>query len=252
LRFEIWSTVECPVMANPKEVRLTMFPAHPCAYLPPREARSRGFACARMPGEVYQQLMDAGFRRSGLLVYQPACVGCRECRPLRVPVAGFIRSVSQRRTWKKNSDLVVTVAEPKATQEKYELYARYMRERHGREEDATAEAFATFLYESPVETLEMEYRDAAGKLVAVGICDRLERALSSVYFYYNPSEHRRGLGTYGVLWEIEYARARGLAFYYLGYWVRGCAAMEYKASFGPHEILGEDGLWREGMDRGVG
>ncbi len=123
-------------------------------------------------------------------------------------------------------------------------HQRYVREWHGKEEDATAEAFVSFLYESPVETMEMEYRDAAGRLIGVGVCDVSKESLSSVYFYFDPAEAKRGLGTFGVLWEMEFARRENIAWYYLGYWVAGCGAMKYKAGFGPHEILGEDGAWR--------
>jgi arginine-tRNA-protein transferase len=188
--------------------------------------------------------MEKGFRRSGVLIYQPTCVGCAECRSLRIAVETFRGSASQRRCWKRNSDLVVCVAKAQATAEKFELYARYVRQRHGREEDATPEAFIRFLYESPVETIEMEYRDGSGKLLGVGICDRADQALSSVYFYFDPSERRRGLGMYGILWEIEHARREKLPYYYLGYWINGCPTMHYKARFGPHELLGADGVWR--------
>ena len=39
-----------------------------------------------------------------------------------------------------------------------------------------------------------------------GARDRSDRALSSVYFYFDPDEHRRGLGTFGARYEIEHAR----------------------------------------------
>jgi len=106
------------------------------------------------------------------------------------------------------------------------------------------EEYERFLYESPVETIECCYRDAGGRLLAVGICDVCSRSLSSVYFYFDPDEKRRGLGTYGALYEIELARRTGIPWYYLGYWVQGCGAMEYKSRFRPYELLGTDGVWR--------
>jgi arginine-tRNA-protein transferase len=228
---------------NPRSIQLTLLPPHPCPYLPDRQARSAGFLASRISPEVYRGLMDAGFRRSGRLVYRPACVGCHECRAMRIAVDQFTPSKSQRRVWRRNQDLVVTVAPAAPSQEKYELYARYVRQWHGRDEDATERAFVEFLYDSPVFTYEMEYRDKGGKLLGVGICDVSETSLSSVYFYFEPTESKRALGTFGVLWEMEYARAHKLAWYYLGYWVNDCAAMAYKARFGPHEILGADGIW---------
>jgi arginine-tRNA-protein transferase len=198
-----------------------------------------------MPGEVYHRFMDAGFRRSGKLMYQPVCSGCRACVSLRVPVSTFAASKSQRRCWRKNQDLSITSGEPDATEEKFELYRRYATGWHGKpaqEEDW--ETFESFLYDSPVETVEFCYRDSSGKLLAVGICDVCEHSLSSVYFYHDPSEQKRGLGTFGALHEIETARASGIPHYYLGYWVAGCGAMQYKAHFRPCEVLEPDGVWR--------
>lgn len=234
-----------PSIASPRNIPLLMLPQHECSYLPDRIAQSRGFFCSRIPGAFYHELMDAGFRRSGRLIYQPACGACRACQPMRVPVERFQPSKSQRRSWRKNQDLIVTHAEPEPTQEKFDLYARYVRDRHGREEDATPEAFTSFLYESPVDTLEFCYRDATGRLLGVGICDVCTRSLSSVYFYFDPAQTRRGLGVFSALHEIEFARGQNIPYYYLGYWIEGCNTMHYKADYRPHEILQPDGVWRE-------
>ena len=74
---------------------------------------------------------------------------------------------------------------------------------------------------------------------------RIPQSLSSVYFYFDPEQAGRRLGTFSALWEIEWAREMNIPHYYLGYWVAGCGAMEYKASFRPCEALGTDGVWRE-------
>ena len=92
--------------------------------------------------------------------------------------------------------------------------------------------------------MEFLYRDTGGTLIGVGICDVCEESLSSVYFYFDPGERKRGLGTFSAMWEIAWAGEAGIPFYYLGYWVRGCGAMEYKANFRPCEVLGTDGVWR--------
>ena len=113
-------------MAEMREIKLTLLPTHPCPYLPGREARSEGFLVQRMSPEVYLGLMDVGFRRSGGLVYRPKCVGCTACRPLRVGVETFVATSSQRRVWRRNLDLSVRVAKPRATEEKFEMYATCM------------------------------------------------------------------------------------------------------------------------------
>src|SRR5258708_26834742 len=95
--------------------------------------------------------------------------------------------------------------------------------------------FERFLYESPVESLEFCYREPGGRLLAVGICDVGPESLSSVYFYFDPIDAGRSLGTFGVLCEIELAVKLQLPPYYLGYWVPHCGAMEYKSAFRPNE-----------------
>ncbi len=187
--------------------------------------------------------MDANFRRSGEIFYQPVCPGCRECVQMRVPTEGFAPSKSQRRTWRRNSDLRITFGPPVCTDEKFAVYRRYASARHGpREEDRRS--FEMFLYESPVQTIEGEYRDPRGKLLGVGICDFSRTSFSSVYFYFDPDESWRGLGTYSALVEIETARRAGIPWYYLGYWVANSKSMDYKRRFKPYELLGPDGVWR--------
>ena len=55
-----------------------------------------------------------------------------------------------------------------------------------------------------------------------------------------------------MLAEIDYAARLGIPYWYLGYWVRGCRAMEYKATFRPHELLHPDGVWRRGPESAGG
>jgi arginine-tRNA-protein transferase len=106
-------------------------------------------------------------------------------------------------------------------------------------------ALGEFLYNPVVTSLEFCYREKDGRLVAVGICDVLGDALSSVYCFYDTLEGRRGLGTYTALYELAYAKRQRLRYYYLGYFVSGCQAMRYKASFRPCELLDQAGTWRE-------
>lgn len=204
----------------------------------------RAIMTGRLAGETYHDFMNANFRRSGGMIYQPICAGCRSCQSLRVPVSTFKPSKSQRRCWRKNADLSVTVQSPAPTPQKYDLYCRYLAEWHERDDATSYSEFCDFLYASPVNTVEFEYRGPTGKLLGVGICDVSPESLSSVYFYFDPSERNRSLGTYAALRELEWAGGHQIHHYYLGYWVAGCAAMEYKASFQPNQILGTDGVWR--------
>ena len=232
-----------PAWPVPFHLDLPFEPEADCPYLPTRRTRYRAFAVDALPGHAYQQLMDAGFRRSGHLLYQPACCGCRSCVPIRVPVREFLPSASQRRCARRNADLILDIGRPFATVEKLNLYNRYNVEWHAGSA-LTLEEFIQAFYASCVDTIEFTYRAPNGELLAAGLCDVTPQALSSVYFYFAPGAAARGLGTYGILREIEFAAAQPIPYYYLGYWVAGCGAMSYKANFGPHQLLDSDGQWR--------
>jgi arginyl-tRNA--protein-N-Asp/Glu arginylyltransferase len=243
--------VDChfPAIPPPRHISLATLPDHPCAYLPGRLATDRAVWANFLPADLYQQFMDAGFRRSGKLLYQPACRGCRACLSIRVPVNEFRPDKSQRRCARRNADLIVTHGPPVCTPEKFDLYRKYLTGWHGRSSVGEIDGLESFLYDSPLTTtIEFEYRDAAGRLLAVGICDRCPSVLSSVYVYFDPDQARRGMGTFAALHELSYAAQAGLSHYYLGYWVHRCAAMEYKKNYRPHEVLDTDGIWRRKPD----
>lgn len=215
----------------------------PCNYLPGREARDELFLTRRLPGMLYHDLMDAGFRRSGQVFYRPACPACRECVPIRVPTAGFRPDKTQRRTLRRNADVELHVGEPRLTAAKIDLYNRFLSGRFGREAEG-ADELRQFLYSSPVDTLEFTYR-LGGELIAASILDVCEKSLSSVYTFFDPDHADRSPGTHTALVEIEWARAHDIPHYYLGFHVRGCGRMSYKSRFRPCELLGPDGVWHE-------
>ena len=237
--FSHWPSHPPPVLVN-----LHVSAPHPCSYFSDRESTTRALWASGIEPELYHQFMDAGFRRSGKIVYQPICTGCRRCVALRVPVGQFTPSKTQRRAWRANQDLGVTISEPEATEEKFEIYQRYRKSWHGAAETQGWNDYISFLYDSPVATAEICYRDRSGQLLGVGLCDVCANSVSTVYFYFDPAHAKRELGTFSALWELDWARRLHIPWYYLGFWVKGCGAMEYKSRFRPCELLGSDGVWR--------
>ncbi len=231
---------------------LPRLPARPCSYLPDRAARERGFLAERLDGELYHELMDRGFRRSGDLFYATDCGACRACTPLRVPVAEFAPSRSQRRTLRKNRDVEVQVRAPRFSTSTFELYCRYLAHRYperagdeDKEEDAAQ--FRERHYRAVVDTREVVY-SLHGETVAVSLVDVCSRSVSAVYHFYEPAHRDRSLGVFSVLAEIEWARSIGVPWYYLGYWVEGSRSMHYKADYRPHEVL-RSGQWQRVDER---
>jgi arginine-tRNA-protein transferase len=194
---------------------------------------------------LYSALSRHGFRRSGTHVYRPHCPGCQACVPVRVPVGTFAPRRVQRRVWRANRDLRVVPTPAAFSPVQFALYSRYVSARHprGGMDRVTPEQYLEFLASEWSDTTFSEFR-LAGDLVAVAVADRLDDGLSAVYTFYAPELARRSLGTYAVLWEIEEARRLGLAYLYLGFWVRESPRMRYKASFQPLEYF-HAGAWRD-------
>ncbi len=226
-------------------LRLFLTGPHPCSYLPGRLARNLVADPEAVDDALYSALARQGFRRSGEHVYRPRCPACRACQSLRIPVARFAPDRAQRRTWARNADLTVSRLEPLLREDHFALFQRYLAARHldGGMDDATPESYLGFIRSSWGRTFLAEFR-LERRLVAVAVVDVLGDGLSAVYTYYEPGLEARGLGTHAILWQIEEARARGLAHVYLGYWIAEAAKMRYKTRFRPCEVF-RDGEWRE-------
>lgn len=220
---------------------------HPCSYLPGREA-STLFVDPRAPleAQAFALLMRRGFRRSGDLVYRPHCADCKQCVPLRVDVAAFRPNRAQRRARTRNRDLVASWHAAEFSDEHFELYLRYQRNRHpgGGMDDPDPDRYRDFVMGAGVETRFIEFRTPdEGRLLCGAVVDPLPDGMSAVYTYFEPGFESRGLGTHAVLWQIEHLRARGLPWLYLGYWVKDSPKMAYKTLFRPAQGYAH-GRWR--------
>src|SRR5215813_10956908 len=182
-------------------------PAMRCPYLPHR-LETKLVTELSGPDAISQHdtLTDAGFRRSHHFVYKPLCDGCRACVPVRIRV----------------------------------------RHHDGDMADMDFDDYRAMVEESPVETAIVEFRDdsAEGRLVGACLVDWLSSGVSAVYSYFDPTDPRRGLGTYMILWLANAAAKRGLPYVYLGYWIADSSKMAYKRAFRPLEFFGPEG-WTE-------
>ena len=231
----------------------------PCPYLPGREERKVfTHIVGRRARELNEILTQGGFRRSQTIAYRPACETCRACVSVRVLVDEFRPTASMRRVLRENRDLVGAVAPNRPSSEQYSLFRRYLDARHGDGGmvDMTVLDYAMMVEDSHVETRLVEYRrrgpDTAingrgrGDVLAVCLTDVLGDGLSMVYSFYDPQEAERSLGTFMILDHIAQAKAMGLSYLYLGYWVEGSRKMDYKARFLPQERLMPAGWARVG------
>lgn len=196
--------------------------------------------------EEFGTRLAAGDRRQGRLLYRTACPSCNACEPLRLDVARFRPTKTQRRVLRRGDETIqVLLGPPTVDASRVALFNAH---KHGRdlandEPHTDAEAFRSFLGDTCCETFEMRYmKDDA--LLGVAVVDRAEDALSAVYFYWDPALSSSSPGTYSILKQVELCQRLGLRYLYLGLFIGACEAMSYKARFLPHERL-IDGSWRE-------
>lgn len=212
---------------------------HDCSYLPEQQATTLFLDPSQpMDVHVYADLSEMGFRRSGDHLYRPHCQQCSACVPARIPAARFIPNRQQRRILKRNAALEVTAARPAFTEEYFDLYRRYIEQRHadGDMYPPSREQFSTFLVRDLPFCWFYEFR-LQGRLLAIAVCDLLPNGLSAVYTFYEPEEERRSLGRYAILWQIGETLRRNLDAVYLGYWIKNCQKMSYKTQYRPIELL---------------
>jgi arginyl-tRNA--protein-N-Asp/Glu arginylyltransferase len=231
-----------------------------CSYLAEETAALEYKYLLDVEPDELEAMLARGWRRFGLSYFRPACASCDACVSLRVPVATFAPTRSQRRAAKSCASLRCEIGDVRVDRERLELYAAW----HGdRERDRGWEPMPLdrkdytneFAFPHP-SAREIAYYDDAPpegggpRLVGVGLCDELPRAWSAIYFFYDPAYAPRSPGVFHVLNLVELARAQGKEHVYLGYRIEACLSMRYKALFAPHELLdgrpapGEEPRWR--------
>ncbi|HKB35782.1 MAG TPA: arginyltransferase [Gemmataceae bacterium] len=224
-------------------------PPDRCGYLPDQLWSLQYEYVAAMTPEEYRQRLLAGWRHFGSMLFRPRCPRCTACRSLRILVDRFHPDRSQRRARKANEDLRLVIGAPSVSDEKLDLYDRYHTFQAGHRgwpahAPKEPESYLDSFVNNPFPVREWCYY-LGDKLLGVGYADDLPGCLSAIYFFYDPEQRDRSLGTFNVLCLIEHARRRRLEHVYLGYYVAGCLSMEYKPRFRPNQLLGTDGQWQD-------
>jgi arginyl-tRNA--protein-N-Asp/Glu arginylyltransferase len=222
------------------ELDRRVLPPQPCSYLPDRAAVLEHRVLQEVaPGE-WDGMLARGWRRFGPFYFRPACPSCAECVSIRIPVAGFRPSASQKRARKALGRWRLEVGPAVPSDDRVELYRRWHRAREVRRDwDPSpvdlGDYALQFAYPNPVAHELVAYD--GDRPLLVGLFDRTPTAISAVYCFYDPAVAKHSPGVANVVWCVEHAASLGLGYVYLGYRVLGCPSLAYKARYRPHQLL---------------
>jgi len=207
---------DCPYLSDQKSASILVDPDH------------------KIDTTLFTTLSRSGFRRSGDMLYSPKCPSCNACVSVRIPVSRFSASRSQKRVWRKNLDLDVTIENVRFDEQHFDMYLRYQEHRHPDSSmcDEDPEKYIGFIdsYFSQSKFLCIRLND---KLIGVSVLDQFDGGLSAVYTFFDPDYSHRSLGTYAILYMIKLSRLKEIPYVYLGYWIDGSQKMDYKRQFRP-------------------
>ena len=212
-----------------------------CAYLKGRSVRMRYKYVTHSNSDFNSAVIQRGWRRFGNYYFYPICNECNECKSLRISVKDFKPSKSQKKAIKRNINTSIHIQKPTVTTEHIKLYNKYHKWKHQKDDWRYKEISTYEYYENFAEGAynfgkEVLYYDK-DRLIGVDLIDIIDDGISSIYFFYDPDYARLSLGIYSLIKQIDIAKILKKEWIYLGYWVDGCKAFEYKTNFKPLQIL---------------
>ena len=162
--------------------------------------------------------------------------------PLRIRLADFSLSKSQRRTLRRNADLKTVIRPVNVTPDAEQLFQVHKARFKSGVPDSIYDFLSAHADTDPCEAKEIAIFDV-DRLVAVSYFDAGASANSGIYAMFDPEYSSRRLGIYTLLKEIEIACAAGKEFYYLGYAYDGSSFYDYKKQFSGTEWFDWSGEW---------
>ncbi|CAA6816586.1 MAG: Arginine-tRNA-protein transferase (EC [uncultured Sulfurovum sp.] len=213
----------------------------PCSYVEGQKMTMNHRQADVVSKTFVTKVIQHGWKRFGRDYVYPECSDCNACKNLRIKVSDYKYSKSERKIINRNDDTKIVIKEPSISPEHLELYNKYhaykaKKDGWGYQQMSRLDYYQKFIDGAYDFGKELRYY-IDDKLVCVDLIDILDDGISAVYCYYDPDYPRFSLGTYSLLYEINLAENLGLDWVYLGYWIDGYKAFEYKEKFQPLEIL---------------
>jgi arginine-tRNA-protein transferase len=180
------------------------------------------------------ELWATGWRHQGTLFFRyshwPTEGVEHQIMPVRLNLATFTPSKSQRRVCHRNEDLTWKIGPMEYCDEMHDIFALHSTRFH----ENIPQSLYDFLGHAPATVpceCMMLKAMLGGRLIGVSFMDLGERDVSSSYAIFDPEHGKRCLGTLTLLKEIETARSLGKRYLYHGYATRTPSHYDYKKSF---------------------
>ena len=214
------------------------------------ESDQQHFFCFRASSADMDRYWAEGWRHFGELFfrYQHAEHGGQRFMviPLRVELAHFVPSRSQKRVLAKNGDTRLVVGPTEIDRSQERLFLRH----RTRFKENPPSSLADFLSAMPAAVPCQNVSVCVylkRSLVAVTYLDIGAQATSAVYAMFDPAQSQRSLGILMILHSIRLSIDNGFRYYYPGYAYREPSVYDYKKNFGGLEYLD----WNDGWKRFV-
>ena len=192
------------------------------------------FLSPQVSAERMDELWACGWRHQGILFFRyshwPTEGVEHEIMPVRLDLARFSMSKSQRRVWRRNEDIRWEIGPARIEQALHEIFALHSTRFHENVPQSLTDFLGSAPASVPCECLMLKAM-LGDRLVAASFLDQGAKDVSSSYAIFDPAFSNRGLGTLTLLKEIALARAEGRRYLYHGYATRTASHYDYKKTF---------------------
>lgn len=205
------------------------------------------FACLNVSPAQMDFLWAEGWRHFGIYFfrYQTSFHADQKFSviPLRIDLARFTLSRSQKRVLAKNRDAEIVIRPASVDDERKILFEKHRVRFQENIPTSLDDVLSSSPASMPCPACELCVY-LGGRLVGVTYLDIGRNAISAVYAIFDPIQARRSLGILMILHSLQLSRSRGCRYYYPGYAYREPFTYDYKKRFHGVEYLDWNSGWR--------
>lgn len=164
--------------------------------------------------------------------------------PVRINLARFRQSKSQRKLWRRNNKRVrVVFRDAFIDREKELMFSRHKQRFKSNVPETIYTFFSSCPSKIPAHTMECCLFDG-DKLFGVSFFDITLHCTSAIYAMFLPEYSGWRPGIYTMLAEVDFSISNNKKYHYMGYAFRESSFYDYKKQFYGVEVYDWNGHWR--------